>query len=189
MTSSSIGERGIVREAAGVEIRVERPGDIDAVRAVHTAAFANDTPGGLVPDEVELVDALRGTDAWIPAFSLVAVHASEVVGHCLTTRAHIAATQVLGLGPIGVLPGHQGRGIGSALMIETIDAAEEHGELLIGLVGDPRYYGRFGFVPSTDFHITPPDASWGRFFQIRALADHRRDVVGEFRYAPPFDEL
>ena len=74
-------------------------------------------------------------------------------------------------------------------MNETIDAAEEHGELLIGLVGDPRFYGRFGFVPSNDLHITPPDASWGRFFQIRALADYRHDVVGEFRYATPFDEL
>jgi predicted N-acetyltransferase YhbS len=172
-----------------MEIRTEEPRDAAAIRAVHTAAFAGDTAPGHIPDEVGLVDSLRSSDAWLPALSLVAIADGEVVGHCLTTRAHVGSAQVLGLGPIGVLPSHQKRGIGSALMTETIDAAEEHGELLIGLVGDPRFYGRFGFVASTDVHITPPDASWGRYFQIRTLAAYRSDVAGEFRYAPPFDDL
>ena len=88
----------IVRDAAGMEIRPEQPGDAAAIRAVHAAAFAGDTATGQMPDEVGLVDALRATDAWLPAFSLVAVHEGEIVGHCLTTRAHVGATQVLGLG-------------------------------------------------------------------------------------------
>ena len=178
-----------MRDAGAMEIRTEVAGDAEAISAVHAAAFAADTPEGRVPDEVGLVDALRASDAWVPALSLVALDGGEIVGHCLTTRAHIGSAQVLGLGPIGVLPTHQGRGVGSALMIETIDAADEHGEILIGLVGDPRYYGRFGFVPSTDLHITAPDASWGRFFQIKALEAYRSDIAGEFRYAAPFDDL
>lgn len=172
-----------------MEIRAEQTGDAAAIRAVHTAAFADDTAIGSLPDEVDLVDALRTSGAWLPALSLIAVDGGEVVGHCLTTRAHVGTAQVLGLGPIGVLPSHQRRGIGSGLMVETIDTAEEHGELLIGVVGDPRFYQRFGFVPSTDVHVTAPNASWGRFFQIRTLAAYRSDITGEFRYAAPFEEL
>ena len=117
----------------GVEIRAEQPGDAAAVRAVHTAAFAGDTATGHLPDEVDLVDALRTSGAWLPAFSLIAVDGGGIVGHCLTTRAYTGTAQVLGLGPVGVLPSHQGRGVGSGLIVETIDTAEEHGELLVGV--------------------------------------------------------
>jgi putative acetyltransferase len=55
---------------------------------------------------------------------------------------------VLGLGPLGVEPGWQRRGVGSALMHAILGGAEACGETLVGLVGDPAYYGRFGFAPA-----------------------------------------
>ena len=66
------------------ELRPERPEDIAALRAVHTAAFET-------PAEAGLVDALRASDAWLPDLSVVAVDASgagrDVLCACRTTFA------------------------------------------------------------------------------------------------------
>ena len=47
------------------------------------------------------------------------------------------------VGPVAVAPDRQGTGIGRALMEESIAAAGEQAPLM--LIGDPEYYGRFGF--------------------------------------------
>lgn len=101
-----------------MEIRRERPGDHEAVAAVHRAAFAR--PGVAAEEVVEfaLVDRLR-TGPWsLPHLSLVAVLADTVVGHVIATRAVIepSGTPALGVGPPGVAPDRQRSGIGSALM-------------------------------------------------------------------------
>ena len=54
-------------------------------------------------------------------------------------------TPALLLGPIAVEPALQGKGVGVGLMRETIKVATELGHRLIVLVGDPEYYGQFGF--------------------------------------------
>jgi putative acetyltransferase len=94
---------------------------------------------------------------------------------------------VVGLGPIGVLPAAQGRGVGTALMYALLGAAQAGGETLVGLLGEPAYYGRFGVVAATDVGITPPDPGWGRYFQV--LVAGGRSSTGPFRYAAPFDDL
>jgi putative acetyltransferase len=175
-----------------VQIRAERPDDIDAIRAVQAAAFRRpDAPADELPMEAPLVDELRADpDAWIPALSLVAVDDDDqVVGHVVCSRAWVGEGRrpVLGLGPIGVLPDQQGDGIGSALVRAAIEGAEARRELLIGLLGNPAYYGRFGFVRSTDHGIDPPDPAWGEHFQVRPLADHDPSSTGTFRYPPAFD--
>ncbi len=48
------------------------------------------------------------------------------------------------VGPVAVAPDRQGTGIGRALMAATIGAAGTAAPLM--LVGDPEYYGRFGFT-------------------------------------------
>ena len=170
-------------------IRAERPSDIDSIRGVHEAAFRVHAPPGATVVEGNLVDALRASDAWLAAFSLVAVVDGAVVGHCLSSRAHVGETPVLGLGPIGVLPQWQRTGIGAALLEATFAAADAAGELLIGLLGDPAFYGRFGFVPASDLGITAPDPAWGHHFQVRTMVAYERDIGGSMRYAAPFDAI
>jgi putative acetyltransferase len=174
-----------------VRVRQERPDDVDAIRAEQAAAFRRPgAPDGEVPMEAPLVDELRAdAQAWIPELSLVAVDTDDrVVAHVVCSRAWVGDGRqpVLGLGPIGVLPDLQGDGIGSALVRAAIAKAEERHEPLIGLLGNPAYYRRFGFVPSTDHGIDPPDPTWGEFFQVRPLADHEPTITGTFRYAPAF---
>lgn len=139
--------------------------------------------------EARLLDALRACEGWLPALSIIAEVDGVVVGHVVTTRGFVEHVPVLGLGPIGVSPSLQRDGVGLALMHATIGAAEALGEPLIGLLGSPGYYSRFGFVASSTFDIAPPDPAWGHHFQVRTLSAYRPDVTGEFRYAAPFDDL
>ncbi|GLZ45987.1 N-acetyltransferase [Actinomycetospora sp. NBRC 106375] len=167
-------------------VRRERPGDAPCVRAVVAAAFAGDD--GAEPIEVGLLDRLRDDGGWLPAFSLVAGEVvGEVVGHVVATRGHVGEQPALGVGPVAVPPDHQRRGVGSALMHGVLAAAEAREESLVALLGEPAFYGRFGFRPAAEHGVEAPDAAWGRFFQVRALAgDPPR---GRFRYAAPFVEL
>lgn len=159
------------------------------VRRTVGAAFARS--GSAQPVEVELLDRLRQDAGWLPRFSLVALEATSghLLGHVVRTRGHVAGAPVLGLGPLAVGPEHQGRGVGHALVHAVVAAADAADEGLIALLGEPRYYRRFGFVPSVRHGIAPPDPAWGDYFQVLPLTAHRDDVQGQFAYAEPFTRL
>jgi putative acetyltransferase len=151
---------------AAAHVRPERPGDADAIRRLHDAAF-----GGLI--EGRIVDDLRGTEWWLPWGSLIAEDAGgRMVGHLLMSRARLETEgegggdrrPVLVIGPVGVRPEEQRRGFGVALMRAAIAAATDHRERLICLVGHADYYPRFGFEPARAIGVQPPhawpDANW-----------------------------
>ncbi len=54
-----------------------------------------------------------------------------------------SATPLVMVGPVAVAPDRQGIGIGRTLMAESIAAAGPDAPLM--LIGDPEYYGQFGF--------------------------------------------
>ena len=161
-------------------IRPERADEHAAIRAVHAAAFA--------PSEIEapLLDALRSDGDLIPTLSLVAERDGEPVGHVAISRAAVGDTAVLALGPIGVLPEHQGTGVGAALMRGVLAAASETGYPLIALLGHADYYPRFGFEPAEPLGIVcqfpAPSENW-LLFRLPAYDPALR---GEFRYADAF---
>jgi putative acetyltransferase len=169
-----------------VVVRPERPGDDEAIRGVHDAAF-----GG--PAEGRIVDEVRGSHAWVPGLSLVAVDPTTgaIVGHVLMSRAALErsdapAASVLVLGPIGVHPDHQGQGVGAMLMRRAIGAALATGEPLIALLGHASYYPRFGFERGRDLGIEPPapwpDDSW----LVLRLPAWTPDLRGRVRYPAAF---
>jgi putative acetyltransferase len=157
-------------------VQRERPGDGPAVRDVVGAAFG--------PPEVRLVDALRTSGAWLLSF--VALDGAEVVGHVLGTRARVGPVPVLALGPLGVRPDRQRRGYGSALVHALLGAADALDEPLVGVLGDPRYYGRFGFRHAASYGITPPLPGWVPHFQVRTLTRYDPSTRGAFAYVEPF---
>ncbi|MFJ2572488.1 GNAT family N-acetyltransferase [Streptomyces halstedii] len=169
-------------------IRRETPADVPAVRAVTAAAFA--TPETPVPVEVTLLDELRTCDGWLPELSLVALgDKDEVAGHVVCTRGRVGTVPAVGLGPLGVHPGHQRRGVGLALVHTVLGAADALGEPLVALLGSPAYYGRFGFRAGTDHGIAAPDPAWGAYFQVRTLTAHDPALRGTFAYAEPFERV
>jgi putative acetyltransferase len=171
-------------------IRREGPDDVQRIDDVHRRAFADAAPAGSEPVEVDLVRALRVDPGWVPALSLVAESGDgRVIGHVVGSEGSVDDTPAIGLGPIGVLPEHQGRHVGHALMHAVLGAADALDYPLVVLLGHTDYYPRFGFVPATTLRISPPDPTWGEHFQVRTLAMHRPELHGTFRYAAPFDAL
>ena len=168
-------------------VRREQPGDVATVRGIHVQAFRRTADGE--PVEARLLDELRACAGWMPHLSFVVESAGDVVGHAVCTRGDVGGVPAVGLGPIAVWPGAQGRGAGSALVHALVGAADATGEPLIALLGSPAYYGRFGFVPSTDVGIVAPEDGWGAEFQVRTLTEHRAGVTGRFAYAAPFRSL
>jgi len=170
-------------------IQRETPALTDAIRMVTDAAFARPGQPHQTSAEATLVDELRASDAWLPAFSLVAVDSAGVIGHVLGSRARVGSAPVLAVGPLSVHPDHQRRGVGQALMHTVLGAADALGEPVVVLLGDPRYYSRFGFRLAEEYDITPPVPRWRPHFQARPLTAFTPALHGPFAYAEPFDRV
>ena len=126
-----------------MQIRPERPHDIAAIHALTRDAFANAPHRD--GTEQDVVDALRAAGAL--SVSLVAEDGDALVGHVALSPVRLSdgSEGWYGLGPISVAPAQQGRGVGSALMRAALAALRERGAAGCVLLGDPAYYGRFGF--------------------------------------------
>ena len=72
-------------------------------------------------------------------------------------------------------------------MHAVLGAADALGEPLVALLGDPAYYGRFGFRLSAGYQIVPPRPDWRPHFQVRVLTAYQPSVRGMFSYPEPFD--
>ena len=172
-------------------VREQQAEDYEAIRHVYTEAFRQprfrgpQNPGSL-PPEVGLFEALWEAGDAIPEFSFTAVTDSGVVGHVTASQATVTTTPVVAVGPIGVLPDHQGTGIGSALMDALLAAADAGDVPLIVLLGAPQYYSRFGFRPAKELGVIPPEPEWGDGFQARPLTAYTESVAGRFQYASAF---
>jgi len=161
-------------------IRPETAADRDAIRKANDEAF-----GGTI--EAKLVDAIRASDRYVPELSLVAVSEGQTLGHVISSYVDVepGARRVLQVGPLAVLPSHQRRGIGTALMKETIRVAEARAEPLLLIEGNPAYYERFGFTRADAVGIEPPPEALGpQYFMVRPLATYEPDFRGRAIYPP-----
>jgi putative acetyltransferase len=174
-----------------VIVREQQADDYEAIRHVYAEAFRRPrfrpplNPGS-VPPEVALFEALWEIGDTIPEFSFTALRGSGVVGHVTASQATVATDPVVAVGPIGVLPDHQGTGVGSALMDALLAAADAADVPLIVLLGAPQYYSRFGFRPAKELGVIAPNPEWGDALQARALTAYTKSVAGRFQYAPAF---
>lgn len=179
------------------DVRAERPEDIAGVRAVLAAAFAAPDPpplssapavAGVAPVEVGLVDALRGSAAWDPGRSIVAVDAGRVVAYALLSRVVLMTADgdrpALALGPVAVLPDRQRRGLGAAVVRAALARRDDR---LVVVLGDPAYYGRFGFVPGAVHGVTGAWSSFGAAWQV--LPPAGGTAPGDVRHPAPWHNL
>ena len=160
-----------------VEVRAESPSDVSAIRSVHDQAF-----GG--PYESRLVEMLRRAGRMV--LSLVAVAGDDVVGHVVfspvTVEPPSPDLRWVALGPIGVLPAHQGLGIGSRLVREGLDQCRTMACDGVVLMGAPEYYSRFGFAQGSEWGMTSEFGD-GPAFQVTEL---RQGALDEFEGAVLF---
>ena len=69
---------------------------------------------------------------------------------------NVGKAEVLFLGPIAVHPTRQGEGLGSILIEDGLQRAQNAGWKRVLLVGDAPYYARFGFKVLSDVLMPPP---------------------------------
>jgi putative acetyltransferase len=167
-----------------VRIRPETDEDRAAIWKVNEEAFGR-------PVEANLVDAIRASDRFVPELSLVATVEEDVVGHVLLSYVSIEPGEhpVLQLGPLAVLPSHQHRGVGGALMNEAVRLADRRGEPLILIEGNPRYYERFGFARSDESGIEAPVGIDQQYFMARPLEAYDPALRGRAVYSEAFLNL
>ena len=170
-----------------VLIRRYESTDAERVREIHAQAFRRTDAPEAVPPEVALFDALVEADDVIPQLSLVAVRDGDLVGHVVCSRATVEARTVAALGPIAVDPRYQLEGAGMAMMHAVLSSADALDVPLVGLLGSPEYYSRFGFALAETLGIESPYPELSHLFQVRTLAGYDSSITGRFRYAPAFD--
>lgn len=162
------------------KIREEAPEDVSSIETITVAAFLNAPHTSHT--EQHIVNELRRAGAL--TVSLVAELDGVLVGHSALSPVSISdgSTQWFGLGPISVLPAHQGHGVGSALMAAALAALRQHRAHGCVLLGDPGYYGRFGFRATPDLVLpgVPPE-----FFQALHLGT--ATARGIVTYHPAFE--
>lgn len=166
-----------------VLIRIEEQHDVVAVRVVHERAFGR-------PEEARLVEMLHRGE--FVRLSLVAEVGGQVVGHVLFSdlpvRTDEGVVHLLALAPLAVLPEWQRRGVGSALVRHGLKACAECGQRAVVVLGEPAYYGRFGFTAEQTARLESPYA--GPYFQAVELQPGALEsVTGAVQYPAPFTEV
>lgn len=162
-------------------IRRELPGDEDAVRRVHRAAFGTEA-------EANLVDALRA-GGYVEA-GLVAVFEEQLVGHILFSKIHIrtpsAVFDSLALAPVAVLPEFQRQGIGSELIERGLAECRDNAWPSMLVLGHPEFYPRFGFSAALARPLTSPFGGGEAWMAIELIPGALAGVEGQVEYSAPF---
>lgn len=124
----------------GLELREATGEDRAEIGRLLIAAFGGN-------DEARLVEQLVADGNVV--LELVAIHDEGFAGHVLFSRLTIDETgtefSAVALAPVAVSPALQRTGIGTTLIEHAHTMLEQAGERLSVVLGDPAYYGRFGY--------------------------------------------
>ena len=156
-----------------LETRDSVPGDWGAIESLYPEAFPDE-------DLLPLVrDLLPDTAV---AMSLVGTIDAQIVGHAIFTRCSIVGDSINAalLGPLLVAPARHRQGIGSAIVQAGFRQLEKTGVGRVFVLGDPAYYGRFGFLP--DSLVEPPyplPPEWDGAWQSLSLGETTMPCAGK----------
>jgi putative acetyltransferase len=151
-----------------------------AVKALRRTVFGGDY-------EAQLVEHLD-RDGLVVA-SLVALQADVVVGHILFSdlavtidgRPILAAS----LAPLAVLPDFQRKGIGAQLVTKGLRILRDRGRAAVIVLGDPSYYGRFGFSAELARKLAGPFKG-ENFMALELVSGTLDGLAGSVRYPAAF---
>ncbi len=164
-------------------IREEKIRDREVVRGVNAAAFGGEDEGDLVQHLYDDGDVL---------FGLVAEIEGQIVGHILFSRLPIETEQgsvvVAALAPLAVLPEWQRLRIGAALVREEMTRCRERRVPAVVVLGEPGYYGRFGFRAETARGLQTP-WSGPHLMAVELVPGGLAGGQGVARYPAAFGEL
>ena len=170
---------------ASLLIKPESDQDYAQIDEIQELAFGQ-------PGEARLVRSLRRVAA--PTLSLVARDGDELVGHVFFSPVEIEgssdAPACAGLAPLAVRPEAQGKGVGAALVRAALDECPGLGWKGVFLLGDPRYYSRFGFALSAPLGLHYESEAFDSAFQFLEIEKGSLEGCrGWVRFNSAFDEL
>jgi putative acetyltransferase len=161
-----------------MRLRAASPVDAPAVAALLRMAFDGEA-------EAALVAALHAEGA--VAIELVAEAAQGgILGHVLFSPMRVGGTPALALAPLSVVAAARRRGIGAALVREGLARAASRSEGWCLVLGEPGYYGRFGFSAAAASGVAGVPWAGHPAFQALRLRDDAPPLSGAARYACAF---
>jgi putative acetyltransferase len=161
----------VVLPPSDVVVRPATSADLPAILTVVRAAFGYDLEAMLV----ERLERERRVVA-----SVVAASDGRIVGHALLSRVPLtapgqAALAALALAPVAVAPDHQGRGIGNLVVRACVGLVDPR--LPVFVIGDPAFYGRFGFEPAAPHRVRQRFGVAPGHFLVRFAGPPPADLV------------
>lgn len=95
----------------------------------------------------------------------------SVIGHILFTpvSAGESGVNAVGLGPIAVAPGSQGKGVGKKLVEQGLETCREKDIAAVFVLGHPRYYAKFGFKVCPGIEIYYKDEQFAPYSFYKEL--------------------
>jgi putative acetyltransferase len=162
-------------------IRPEQPADNAAIHTLNAACFPTDA-------EARLVDLLRAAGSL--AVSLVAEDDGAIVGHIAFSPVTTASGEIgIGLAPLAVAEAQRRRGIAAELVRAGLQVCRERGYGWAVVLGEPKYYGRFGFRAAPALGLAD-EYGGGDAFQVLELSPGKLPINGGLvKYAPEFSSL
>jgi len=165
-------------------IRPERPEDEEDLFQMYRRAC-----GRL--QEARLLDTLRENRRLF--LSLAAWQENRLVGGVAFSPAALAPPVpeliLVALGPLAVLPDYRGQGLGSTLIRVGLQRCRERRVDAVVVVGDPAWYGKFGFVAAASRRLRGEPPLPGQSWLVQELRpDALLGASGSIILAPEFQE-
>ncbi len=167
-----------------ITLRIEDEKDFRTIENLTREAFWNVYRPGC--NEHFILHKLRSSQAFIKELDFVAELGGEIVGNIVYSKAIVVDNagikqEVIGFGPISVLPSYQKQGIGAKLIEHTVEIAREMGFKAIIIFGDPSYYHRFGFENAEKYDIhTEEGENFEPFMAKELYAGSLQGIMGRF---------
>lgn len=143
-------------------------------------------PGGA---EAELVQRLR-EDGQLTLGVVATDEEGQVLGYAAFSPVTLQGEDRnwVGLAPLAVDESVRRQGIGKQLLFEGLDTLNEFGYAAVVVLGDPAWFGRYGFEPAARHQLHCPWPGAEAAFQVYKLAeDAFIDAGGEVAYSTHFN--
>ncbi|WP_338506049.1 N-acetyltransferase [Erwinia aphidicola] len=141
--------------------------------------------------EAELVQQLR-EDGLLTLGVVATDDEGQVLGYAAFSPVTLAEEdrQWVELAPLAVDESVRKQGLGKQLIYEGLDTLNEFGYAAVVVLGDPAYYGRYGFEPAARYGLHSRWQESEAAFQVYKLAeDAFSGTEGRIEYSAPFNRL
>lgn len=146
-----------------INIRLETKDDYKKVEELTREAFWNLYMPGC--DEHYLCHIMRDHNDFIKELDYIVEIDGKVIASIMYTKSYLFSddnikVEIVSFGPLCVHPDYQRKGIGTALIVKTINLVEKLNIPAIVIYGDPHNYCKHGFKNGLDYQVSNLDGEY-----------------------------